>query len=205
MTSPVSSVHESPSSADRHTEVPRARRPTALPSNPLSTSVSPLHEIDPSKVAPYLKSGPAASSSCHVSPPSWVRRGTAPERSMNIVFESLISSLENDPVSPVPLLQSDHVLPLSVLSRRQSRVSPKSESGSVGLQASHPAWKSVGRGAHVQFSPKSSEVISQLTVPSAGTRTPAVYPGPLLYGFMSSISSSWSPSSGSFPSAASGR
>ena len=107
--SPVSSVNELPSSEDFQTFVPYSSLAMAPRSTPERTNVLPVQDRLPSNVAPYLKSGAAAVSSCHVEPESVVRSGTAPDLNMNMVVDDLIRSLLNDPVNPVAVLHGDHV------------------------------------------------------------------------------------------------
>eukprot|EP00966_Prymnesium_polylepis_P016907 390127-Prymnesium_polylepis.4 len=172
--SPVSSVQSSPSFEDFHTAVPYSSRPMALRSTPLRTSVLPDHERLPSIVAPYLNSGAAALSSVHERPPSMVRSGTAPLRSMNMVLESLTRSLANWPVSPVAVLQFDQLAPWSVLWVRQPAVTRNRLLALVGSTAIPPAWRLAGRGLQLQFCPKSLLTMRYLTVPCSPTWRPGV-------------------------------
>ena len=92
----------------------------------------PDQDRDPSMVAPYLNKTAHPFSSVHVLPPSCVRSGTAPPRSMNMIAVVLINSFVNFPVSPVALLHADHVLPPSLLLARQLSIKAKRLLGDVG-------------------------------------------------------------------------
>ena len=86
-----------------------------------------------------MKSGAAPLSSDHELPPSVVRSGTAPPRSMNIVEASLMSSFESEPVRPAAVLQPLQLLPWSDECARHDDVIAYSEFGRVGSTARPPA------------------------------------------------------------------